>query len=457
MSVSDDQLKEPQDVLTLYADMDTIFQNADATLVAAAGADADHGLPGVNACARKPTPAAHIKGFDFAIVQTTSALQNHIRASKYNTRAWCFQETLLSRRLIIFTEFEVYYESRGKGNRREIVEPPFQNLDANMFISDKPVFDPWNAYNPEVVNETIAKYSSRDLSRQEDALLAALGFLKEFRNGPNPVYHHWGVPIFPDQAIGLGHSRVTFPYMGPQRGEPFSDQGFLLGLTWRPAGDHMSGDNSILPRRRSTLPSWSWVGWSCTLDLKPQSVYDIQQWHAHPHDQVLVQLGDLGFVPLKRLCDPQTTGRMGSFEISLSVRTIPLEFRQIRRENMTPAQQEQYPEPYALVCDGIDFSFCYGGWGSRTDSFISLLPSKEVGDRVSLAPSSEPLVGIFLGRVEDKRDWPYGKQFFLVACQQESGLYYERVGHIIQGDERVGLKVRQILDKQAKRQRLLIR
>lgn len=127
--------------------------------------------------------------------------------------------------MLIFTEHEVYFES-GRGNRRETVEVPFPQLDANMFISQKPLFDPWNAHNPENVFAAIAEYSSRELSNPGDALMAALGFLKEFRNGPNPVYHHYGVPIFPDQAIGLGHGRTKFPYLGPKVAEPFSDQGF---------------------------------------------------------------------------------------------------------------------------------------------------------------------------------------------------------------------------------------
>ena len=365
---------------------------------------------------------------------------------------------MLAERLLIFTHYELYFESR-KGNRRERLQVPFPHLDSNIFISHKPVSDPWNAYNPEHVNEAIAEYSSRDLSRQEDALLAALGFLKEFRKGPNPVFHHWGVPIFPDQAIGLGHGRTSFPYLGPKAAAPFSDQGFLLGLCWRPAGDPLIGNDTMFPQRRGKfiLPSWSWVGWACTLDPKPQTVYEIQQFHAHPDDKVFVQLGDKAFLPLRCLFNPQATGRMESYYIHLDVRTIGLDLKHIRRDDMTPAQRDQYPDEFALVCEGVEFPFCYGGWGRRGDSFVSLLPAKELREWAYLAPSSTPLIGIVLGRFEDKQDWPYGKHFIMVACEHMSGFFHERVGHIAQGDQRVGLEVRQILEKSMRRQRIRLR
>lgn len=436
--------------------MDTIFESADATLVAAAGKDANHGIPGAGDCSRTPTLKATISTYDFVVVFATSVIQDAIRQSKWNSRAWTFQEKLLSKRLLIFTEHEVYFESR-QGNSRETVEAPFANLDANLFISQKPWFDPWNAYNPEWVNETIAEYSSRDLSRQKDALLAALGFLKKFRNGPNPVYHHWGVPIFPDQAIGLSHGRTKFPYLGPKAAEPFSAQGFLLGLCWRPAGNHLSGNKEMTPARRRGLPSWSWTGWSCPLDSKPHSVYDIQQFHAHPEDKVYVELGEGEHFPIQRLYDPGITGRMSSHDIFLDVQTIPLRLERVSRAEMTPSMQDQYPEPWALTCGEVSFPFCYGGWGSRTDSFISLVMATGLWENEFLASTRQfSLLGIFLGRFEDKKDWPFGKQFILVVREHVNGSFCERIGHISQGDQRVGMDVRTILRKHITRRRVRI-
>lgn len=465
-----DQDDEPSKVHQIQ-NMDIIFKGADATLVAAAGQGADFGLPGVNARPRNEQRSARLAEFDLTIISATSVVQDGIRNSKWNSRAWTYQEARLSSRLLVFTSDELYYESRA-GNRRESVEAPFPCLDENLFVYQKPLFDPWNASNPEFVNKAIAEYSSRDLSREEDALIAALGFLKEFRNGPNPVFHHWGVPIFPDQAIRLGHGRKSFAYLGPGPSAPFSHEGFLLGLCWRPEGDPLSGNVGMKLHRRPNLPSWSWAGWTCELDEEPQTVYDIQQFHARPDDEVFLESDEGNLVPLHRLYEYRASGaesaarRPFSHFIHLKIRTVTCRLKTISREGMPEAARDQYPEPFALTCDEVDFPFCYGGWGRRSDSFISLVPAEDLWKRsleasaslhgAHLQPPSPLLIGIMVGRFEDKTDWPYGKQFILVVCQSRDGNFYERVGYIIQGDRRVNLEVRSLLDKKLKIERIRI-
>lgn len=432
--------------------MDLIFKNSEVTIVAAAGLDAEFGLPGVSARPRKPQKCVHLQGANMMIVSATRVLQDSIRESKWNSRAWTYQEAHLASTLLVFTEHELYFESRS-GSNRETVEAPFPCLDSNLFIYQKPSFDPWNANNPEFVSKAIAEYSSRNLSREEDALMAALGFLKAFQDGPNPVYHHWGVPIFPDQTIRLGHGRKTFPYLGPKPPEPFSHEGFLLGLCWRAAGDHLEGYSGGRIRRRSGLPSWSWAGWSCTLDQEPQSVYEIEHFHAHHDANVSLELIDGGtVVPLKHLYEfhhSRVEQKMFSQFIHLDVHTIPLSFRSLPWEDMTTLERDKYPEPFALTFEDLTFPFCYGGWGSRTDSFISLLTAEEFLRRVARRTGTY-LLGMVLGRFEDKRDWPYGMQYILVALKNDG--YYERVGYIRQGDRKVHVNFRPLLEKKMRRQ-----
>lgn len=223
-------------------------------------------------------------------------------------------------------------------------------------------------------------------------------------------------------------------------------------------GDHLSGNDKVVPKRCSELPSWSWVGWSdCPLDTKPQTIYEIQQFHTHSDNKVFVNLGDSEHVPIRCLFDPSTTGRMSSQSICLDLPTIPLTLKSMPEEEMTAAQRDQYPAPWALTCEDLDFALCYGGWGNRTDSFISLVTQEELLQRLDTRPSSQPLIGALLARFEDKKDWPYGKQFILVLCVSADGEYYERVGHISQGDQRVGVNARQIIEQQTTRQRITVR
>ncbi|KAK5062701.1 hypothetical protein LTR84_004775 [Exophiala bonariae] len=432
--------------------MDIIFKNSEVTIVAVAGMDANFGLPGVSTRPRKPQRRVALNGADMTIVSTTPVLQTSIRASKWNSRAWTYQEAHLSSKLLVFTETELYFESRC-GTNRETVEAPFPCLDNNLFVYQKPSFDPWNANNPEFVNKAIAEYSVRDLSREEDALIAALGFLKAFQGGPNPVYHHWGVPIFPDQAIRLGHGRKSFPYLGPKAPVPFSHEGFLLGLCWRAAGHQFDGYSGKEIRRRPGLPSWSWAGWSCTLDETPQTVYEVEHFVTHQDVSISLELSDeKTVVPLKELYEfhhsPAYQHTFSHF-IHLNIHTIPLGFRSLPREEMTPADRDICPEPYALAFEDVVFPFCYGGWGTRTNSFISLLPVEELSRRV-VGRQETSLLGLVLGRFEDKRDWPYGMQYILVALERDG--HYERIGYIRQGDRNIDLNFRSLLEEKMRRQ-----
>jgi hypothetical protein len=78
------------------------------TIIAAAGSDPHYGLPGVSRTRN---------------VQTTFTVANHvfvamedpgleIRTSHWNTRGWTYQEALLSRRRLVFTDTQIYFQCR---------------------------------------------------------------------------------------------------------------------------------------------------------------------------------------------------------------------------------------------------------------------------------------------------------------------------------------------------------
>jgi hypothetical protein len=90
--------------------MDTIYRNAEITLVAAAGKDAGHGLPGVS----NDRIALPVVNFgDISILSMITHTRDAITNSTWNTRGWTYQEAILSRRRLVFTEEEVYFECAG--------------------------------------------------------------------------------------------------------------------------------------------------------------------------------------------------------------------------------------------------------------------------------------------------------------------------------------------------------
>ncbi|KAF2495438.1 HET-domain-containing protein, partial [Lophium mytilinum] len=88
--------------------MDCIYRNAHITIIAASGEDDDFGLPGVNHTPRILHPEIFL-----ANARLSCAIPDPIHIlskSKWASRAWTYQEALLSKRRLIFTEQCVYFE-----------------------------------------------------------------------------------------------------------------------------------------------------------------------------------------------------------------------------------------------------------------------------------------------------------------------------------------------------------
>ncbi|KAF2802053.1 HET-domain-containing protein, partial [Mytilinidion resinicola] len=93
---------------TQIAAMHLIYRSAEVTLVAACGDDDSFGLPGVGL-----TPRISLPEVTFGSLRLGLALPNPaqlLSKSRWSSRAWTYQEGLLSRRRLIFTTREVYLE-----------------------------------------------------------------------------------------------------------------------------------------------------------------------------------------------------------------------------------------------------------------------------------------------------------------------------------------------------------
>jgi hypothetical protein len=89
--------------------MDVIYRRALLTFVAAAGSDTNTGLPGLRSdLPRKQAPAARIQSPHLVALPTDG--ESDVNTSKWNPRAWTFQERVLSTRLLRFTSSFVTFE-----------------------------------------------------------------------------------------------------------------------------------------------------------------------------------------------------------------------------------------------------------------------------------------------------------------------------------------------------------
>ena len=91
----------------LIRQMDQIYHDATITIIAAAGNDAEYGLPGVSNVSRNEQMSIDIGNRKYLVFPDST---REVRQSIWATRAWTYQEALLSRRRLVFTREQVYFQ-----------------------------------------------------------------------------------------------------------------------------------------------------------------------------------------------------------------------------------------------------------------------------------------------------------------------------------------------------------
>jgi hypothetical protein len=100
--------------------MNLIYGNASLTICAADGSDAWLGLKALDSS--KHSTSQYIEECVPGVRLMVSQLaETGINSSVWNTRAWTFQERLLSRRCLIFTEGRVFFQCRSSTMSEDLV------------------------------------------------------------------------------------------------------------------------------------------------------------------------------------------------------------------------------------------------------------------------------------------------------------------------------------------------
>jgi hypothetical protein len=229
--------------------MDMIYSGAEVTIIDAAGYDANCGLQGVGARGRSGQRHA-ISSDGTEIVSCLHDPVQLIRESPWSTRAWTLQEGILSRRCLILTKEQAYFECL-EGRRAELVDRI--DLGFNFPLRVDPLRHT-SAFSREIeisytqeVNVLhqlllhICDYTSRTLTYDSDSLSAILGILNAAKS--KNFTHHYGIPF----------------RLGDQ------GEGFIIVLAcW----SHRQKDASAI-HRREEFPSWSYVGFAAAVQFPP--------------------------------------------------------------------------------------------------------------------------------------------------------------------------------------------
>jgi hypothetical protein len=232
--------------------MDQIYSNAEVTIIAAAGEGPDFGLPGVAGTLRDQQSSLNIDGYH--LTATPLDIRPHVIESKWASRGWTYQEAILSRRRLIFTDQEVLWDCNGTYCEEGIrIRPDLQDGTWTQMFGDRHPRSSRSSFLSHV-----RAFLERELTDPHDSLNALSGIFRVFEQGDLPLYHLMGVPIYV-----RGRERTGSPtFKGASES---ANQGFLNGLTWTwfPNGNGTTWKNDTSRRERiSIFPSWSWAGWT---------------------------------------------------------------------------------------------------------------------------------------------------------------------------------------------------
>lgn len=258
--------------------MDVIYQHAFLTIIAAAGDSPRHGLPGIRDTPRNALPRCAVGARTLVSVPFA---KREILQSTWNSRGWTYQEGLLSRRRLVFTDTQVYYQCNAM-HCLEGIRAPLEALhvsdksrmsdqvDMSRVFPLRTVGKQWRA-----LGALISEYLERSLSFESDILDAFRGILAAHeRRFSAEARILAGIPI---SMEFLKETSFLLSYRGLNA--------LADGMSWSFEKD--KGDSCILKlERRPGFPSWTWLGW------KPREAVPVTLGH---HMSSLISDADLEY------------------------------------------------------------------------------------------------------------------------------------------------------------------
>lgn len=227
---------------SLVENMGKIYEDSMLCIVAAAAKSPKDGLHGVTRPRGKHQQTLNIGSLSLSQLMTN--IKEEIRGSTWNSRGWTYQEGILSKRRLVFTETQCCFQCGEQCFLESLEYPMRSDFDFSHIPHPFPTQSGRNSWLQEF-DIRAQEYSRRQLSKESDAVPAFTGILKHFHS----LIHVCGVPVFDPAYLKMD-----------------ADGAFLGGLAWFFVIDNTvmpSSSQAALPRRRSGVPSWTWCAWEC--------------------------------------------------------------------------------------------------------------------------------------------------------------------------------------------------
>ena len=225
--------------------MDLIYSRASFTIFAAGGDNARAGLPGLFSGTRTCNQYVEvIQGLH--LTPPFPSLLEAITQSSWNTRGWTYQEHLLSRRRLFFTQHQVYFECNrdvwcedvegGSYLKGYYNRPVHASLGTGVFL---PRIGR-EGQSPELnYARAIVQYSRRFLTYESDIIAAMTALSNAFALRYEPAGSD------PKSVFRYGTWMRYLDYT----------------LLWQPRLDVSHSRREGIDIEHSRWPSWAWAGW----------------------------------------------------------------------------------------------------------------------------------------------------------------------------------------------------
>lgn len=237
------------------ANMDRIYARALFTIVAADGMHANLGLSGISR--PRSLPVNQIaEELDYGIhIMYPIEVPQDLSTSIWNTRAWTFQEKLLSRRLMIFSGGRVVWHCRTTVAHEDMTaDDSGQYQEPWMWLSLKPQYFGKNTREGWVDGSTL-------MTRDGNTHVVRSGTFSQFA-GVVEEYTQRQLTYAKDMLLALSGLMHLFDLCFRSRDLHGLPETLLdVALLWRskePLGPRLIQQSQS---QESPFPSWSWAGW----------------------------------------------------------------------------------------------------------------------------------------------------------------------------------------------------
>jgi hypothetical protein len=203
-----DQAEGPEQTMMLQ-NMDQIYRDSEATIVAMYGENDAAGLPGVSQVPRIPQPEFRLT--HGCLLSSCPPISTLIQTSKWATRGWTYQEARLSRRCLFFTEHQVYVTCL-ETTASEAIPSESQRCWISWLLHRSRLDDTLSMPRTSIAEGFYSDrpgYSQRLLTHGSDILNAVRGILSH-----SGLVTFWGIPITPSESrYGSTYRICSWPFV----------------------------------------------------------------------------------------------------------------------------------------------------------------------------------------------------------------------------------------------------